>query len=1048
MKRISLSPESAGCLLVMYYGCTPCSLNDICRLCDMQERLAKNIFQELELNNLVCIDKNNKYNILCKNLVYDIFSILDCKLNKNKIFNALSFYYKKDYLTFLDVVIDVLELYESKKIYGRMFFAYEYFAKLISKVKTKNEGSAFNISFINKCMKIQNISFKVPSKSKYQILLYYKCRGIASVVGDKRTMSFIDINIGTLNITNKLKYKKIYFDRMENGYKSILSLCDKDIVLRCADKIILYYIIISKLNDAVSFLLYILSMDDSEIRQYIRASWFIYAAIASANSGYLNLCKKIILIGIKKLKIINRDNNELGTLYALLALSYFLKNCNNKGLYVIKNFLNYNEKSIESYSDLWTARALSFYEYKIGNIEKSWNIFKRTIVQANDELRLHANYFVAPFVLDLMFAYLGENIEPYRQFSFLREFVNAEHSYFLILQGTALLVNGRLKALRGRNFSAAEKKLRKALRIFTIARAPMRIANCLSSLALLHLASGQKSQALLEARQAKGICDAYSPQSLPQQLLSLLAKNGLSSSAPTFISTEGFMQQFLHVLRTCLLTSVDREDIAAPVLASLLGALGMVSGCVLKKTGGKIQKCCRINVSSSQSEFFIESLSTVPEHEDNALFHILERGDDPVSYRHVLIILSVSLGVYGLWFFCLEGEILRILYDVLVRNNSDFLKHTIAASLISSFKKATSPLYEIPEETAGVQAYSTSGSSSDFSYEAVFGSRIMRQIIRKVDSVAPTDTAVLLLGESGCGKEVVAQRLHEKSGRTGKFVCVNLSNLPYELFESECFGYEKGSFTGAVRQKIGLFELADNGTLFIDEIGDLSLPIQVKLLRVLQSKTFMRIGGIKSVTSNFRLVCATNKDLKKAIKEGKFREDLFYRINVVTFYIPPLRERKEDIEILSKYFLQYYAHHHGVTPHELTYDELRRLMDYAWPGNIRQLRNFIERLCLLKDGVLEEMGGPLQDKWAIPAREGAPDISALPAVKGTPSLQELADAYFTKVYKMTKGTVGGKNGISDILKISRTKAYAYIKRLGLRERFHTELIPNDDYREE
>lgn len=210
----------------------------------------------------------------------------------------------------------------------------------------------------------------------------------------------------------------------------------------------------------------------------------------------------------------------------------------------------------------------------------------------------------------------------------------------------------------------------------------------------------------------------------------------------------------------------------------------------------------------------------------------------------------------------------------------------------------------------------------------------------------------------------------------------------------------------------------------------------------------MRIGGIKSVTSNFRLVCATNKDLKKAIKEGKFREDLFYRINVVTFYIPPLRERKEDIEILSKYFLQYYAHHHGVTPHELTYDELRRLMDYAWPGNIRQLRNFIERLCLLKDGVLEEMGGPLQDKWAIPAREGAPDISALPAVKGTPSLQELADAYFTKVYKMTKGTVGGKNGISDILKISRTKAYAYIKRLGLRERFHTELIPNDDYREE
>lgn len=157
-------------------------------------------------------------------------------------------------------------------------------------------------------------------------------------------------------------------------------------------------------------------------------------------------------------------------------------------------------------------------------------------------------------------------------------------------------------------------------------------------------------------------------------------------------------------------------------------------------------------------------------------------------------------------------------------------------------------------------------------------------------------------------------------------------------------------------RKSAFLNWADNGTLFIDEVGDMPLPIQIKLLRVLQSKKFMRIGGTKSIYSNFRLVCATNRDLRRSVAEGTFREDLYYRINVVTIRIPPLRERREDIVRLARHFLRYYAEHHNVTVPELTGEELERIASWSWPGNVRQLKNYMERFCILKDGVLEELG--------------------------------------------------------------------------------------------
>ena len=235
--------------------------------------------------------------------------------------------------------------------------------------------------------------------------------------------------------------------------------------------------------------------------------------------------------------------------------------------------------------------------------------------------------------------------------------------------------------------------------------------------------------------------------------------------------------------------------------------------------------------------------------------------------------------------------------------------------------------------------------------EFVLGpSRAMREIVDLAQKVARLPATVLIQGESGTGKELLARLLHRESGRgDAAFIAVNLSAVPRDLVESNLFGHERGAFTSAVRQQLGKFELAANGTLFLDEIADLGLDLQAKLLRAIQEGEIERVGGTKTIKTEFRLVVATNVDLDRAVKEGKFREDLYYRINVIPFRLPPLRERVEDIPELVKLFLERYNVRFRKQIQGITDPALRVLMDQGWPGNIRELENLIERLVALTD---------------------------------------------------------------------------------------------------
>ncbi|WP_165395258.1 sigma 54-interacting transcriptional regulator [Flagellimonas allohymeniacidonis] len=295
------------------------------------------------------------------------------------------------------------------------------------------------------------------------------------------------------------------------------------------------------------------------------------------------------------------------------------------------------------------------------------------------------------------------------------------------------------------------------------------------------------------------------------------------------------------------------------------------------------------------------------------------------------------------------------------------------------------------------------------------------KVLEEVEKVAKTDTTVLITGESGTGKELLANSIHENSQRNKRpLIKVNMATLPNELIESELFGHKKGAFTGATADKVGKFTLADEGTIFLDEIGEMPLELQPKLLRVLQEGEFDALGSNKTTQVDVRIIAATNRNLEEMIKDGKFREDLFYRLNVFPIYNIPLRDRKEDIPLLAQYFLEKYASKAGKAFRKLSKKTIDKLMDYPFPGNIRELENLIERAVILEEGTTLFPGS-----W-LPNSNG--DVKTDDGLK---TFEEIQKDHIIKVLKHTKGRVSGPNGAATILAMKDKTLFAKMKRLGI-----------------
>ena len=335
---------------------------------------------------------------------------------------------------------------------------------------------------------------------------------------------------------------------------------------------------------------------------------------------------------------------------------------------------------------------------------------------------------------------------------------------------------------------------------------------------------------------------------------------------------------------------------------------------------------------------------------------------------------------------------------------------------ITERKRAEEALRESAEE----KLYLEEELRTEYNFEEIVGeSAALKRILKQVETVAPTDATVLILGETGTGKELIARAIHHLSPRRERtFVKLNCAAIPGGLLESEIFGHEKGAFTGAISQKIGRLELAQRGTFFLDEVGDIPLELQPKLLRALQEKEFERLGSTRTIPVDVRLLAATNRDLEQMLKERQFRSDLYYRLRVFPITVPPLRERPQDISILVHYFAQKHARRMNKKIDTITPEAMQALTEWHWPGNVRELENFIER------GVILSPGPVLQ----VPLAElkGAQSESA-----PSSTLEAAEREHILRVLRETKGVISGPSGAAARLGLNRTTLNSKMRKLGI-----------------
>ena len=313
-------------------------------------------------------------------------------------------------------------------------------------------------------------------------------------------------------------------------------------------------------------------------------------------------------------------------------------------------------------------------------------------------------------------------------------------------------------------------------------------------------------------------------------------------------------------------------------------------------------------------------------------------------------------------------------------------------------------------------------------FERIIGnSAALESVLDQVEQVAPTDSTVLIEGETGTGKELIAHAIHNASQRCGRaFIKLNCAAIPLDLLESELFGHEKGAFTGAIAQKVGRFEMADKGTLFLDEVGDIPPALQPKLLRILQEQEFERLGSGRTHKVDVRLVAATNRNLVKLVARGQFRSDLYYRLNVFPILLPALRERREDIPVLVTHFVNMFSRRMGKQVDSIPPETMAAFQWYAWPGNIRELQNLVERSVILsRDGVLPN---PLHKKQTEPM---VPSLHRTRTSQSSMTMEDSDRALIVETLEQTDWIVGGPRGAAAKLGLKRTTLLAKMRRLGI-----------------
>ncbi|MDQ7785565.1 MAG: sigma 54-interacting transcriptional regulator [Desulfomonilaceae bacterium] len=619
-------------------------------------------------------------------------------------------------------------------------------------------------------------------------------------------------------------------------------------------------------------------------------------------------------------------------------------------------------EALEAHND-WVAItvkiSLAYLSYLKGRSRQALKYLSEFLQQTK---KVQATVYLYPYLMELGLAMREGKLPEIKGLDLEKEIQEQIKRKNIFLKGVAFRCRARLWQLEGREDDKILHCLEASERWLEESGSLVEISKTRLAKAMQHLAAGREEKAKELVQIVRQSGTSFSDALLPDDLLSLVKDRPLG---------ENLLKEILS-LGQQVVTIRDYKDLVQHIISTVNRVTGAERGAIFWYSDDaeppELKLRASKNLTSDQIEHpgFRSSMAMIRQVAAAGKGRVLGAGTDEQSGARTNEIVRSRICVPMILREKTVGVLYhdnRLLSSAFSESDLELLSYFAA---LAAFAMDNAVAYEeinrLNDKLSEENLYYKEEHLQTLHFEDIVGESLgIKRVLAQIDQVTGTDATVMIVGETGVGKELVARAIHRHSPRRDKpFIRVHCSALPETLIPSELFGHEKGAFTGASRQRIGRFELADGGTLFLDEIGDISQDIQVKLLRVLQTKEFERVGGSETLKSDFRLVAATNRDLEKMIKTGRFREDLFYRLAVFPIQVPPLRERVQDIPLLAYYFLRIYSKKLAKEVTKIPGSEMRKLIHYHWPGNIRELENVLERGIILSSSSVfrvPELGG-------------------------------------------------------------------------------------------
>lgn len=874
--------------------------------------------------------------------------------------------------------------------------------------------------YISQALKLSNLCILLGKGIDELGRILDTAQALAVRLGDKRSQALINLREGELYLFTGRREEA--FIKLSVGMEGVKELGDDDILSQSAEPLSLFYFMKGQFNDVMKYLGYLENLNDIKdktihILIYVTFSYsMLYLGQFHRAFGFLDSNLRLAE---------ERANKTLASvLRSLLGTTLVLVKKYTEAEVHLKKARQESVDTGNAFGYHYSGGGLGLLYFMTGDLEKCFQIMKDTGEKAM-KTGLSQQYS-SPWIPEMLYEFQRLNLGSHPRWNFPEIMESMLHGVNVHLRGVAL----RLKAQRAMEQRDAHRgpiqaDLEDSRTCLELSGDHIQLAKTVLKMAHLELLHNNKEAGRGYAQEAWRILGGHTADFFPDEYKALLDKKDISPDMQS-ARDECLRQYFeeMDAIKSCM----DQEETLHKAIIATNRFFGAERGGLFLLDDGEDTKNPILMTASNLTKEEMKSAHFKPYME---YIRKAYRTNKPLVVRKGSSTKSVKKE-NGRSVLCIPLTVQGTKRCVLYHDNSympeafDFLdpmmmmligRHTSdRIDVILNTMKAREEKPKLSRER--------NSSQQKYKFKLIATSPVMREQISMAGKVALLDTTVILTGETGTGKGVLARWIHQNSQRSeGPFIVVDCATIPENLVESELFGYEKGAFTGADKQKLGRIELAHTGTLFLDEIGEIPLALQTKLLKTLEEKVFVRIGGGRPIRPDFRLIAATNRNLEEEVSSGRFREDLYYRLNVFPIVLSPLRDRGKDMVELAEYFLEMYAKQYGRTNLSISHKDSDMLMEYAWPGNVRELQSVIERAVILsKDTELQ-----------IPLFPAEPKAEARVTFEDLPELDELQRRYIRIVLEYTQDRISGPGGAAEILGMKRTSLYSRMKTLGMKK---------------